>query len=135
VGIIYIKKGVSPMKWIKRIFILALVLAVIGFGGLTLYEEAYSILEPVSVAGLTVKQTAGYSVGYDSGYSVGQKDGYSLGKQEGYGEVRLRAIAWVSRMVIMRVMFRASKKVTTRAIFQVKPMAMSKDIMKVRKLA
>ena len=61
------------MKWVKRIFILALVLVVIAFGGLALYQEAYSVGE-----------TAGYNVGYDSGYSIGQEDGHSLGKTEGY---------------------------------------------------
>ena len=61
------------MKWVKRIFILVLVLVVVAFGGLTLYQEAYSVGE-----------TAGYNVGYDSGYSVGQEDGHSLGKTEGY---------------------------------------------------
>jgi hypothetical protein len=55
----------------KRIFILIAILALIGIGGIVLYQVAYA---------------RGDTVGYGRGYATGQGIGYSSGKQEGYNE-------------------------------------------------
>jgi hypothetical protein len=55
----------------KRIFISIAILALIGIGGIVLYQVAYAV---------------GDTAGYGRGYATGQEIGYSSGKQGGYNE-------------------------------------------------
>ena len=59
------------MNWIKRVFILMAILALVGIGGFAFYHMAYA---------------GGEAAGYGKGYSAGQQIGYSSGKQDGYNE-------------------------------------------------
>jgi hypothetical protein len=59
------------MNWIKRVLISIAILALVGIGGIVLYQVAYA---------------RGDAVGYGRGYSAGQEIGYSSGKQDGYSE-------------------------------------------------
>jgi len=83
------------MKWIKRIFILIGILAVVCLSGFIVYSIAYGMGEAAGYkTGHSVGHEAGYSVGkqdgYDEGYISGKQDGfntgYTSGKTDGYDE-------------------------------------------------
>ena len=67
----------------KRIFISIAILALIGIGGIVLYQVAY-------VRGDTAGYGRGYATGQEVGYSSGKQggynEGYALGKGEGYDQ-------------------------------------------------
>lgn len=79
------------MKWLKRIFLLVVILSLIGVGSFVLYSTAYSQGETAGYnngysKGYSTGQEVGYSSGKVDGYSLGKADGYSLGKQDGFDE-------------------------------------------------
>jgi len=75
------------MKWLKRILITIGILALLYFGGIFLYDTAYSKGEIAGYdKGYPVGEEIGYSSGKQDGYNSGKTEGYSLGKQDGYEE-------------------------------------------------
>lgn len=71
------------MKWLAVTLGTLVLLALITFGGFTVYSMSY-------MEGYSLGEATGYDNGYlagqQTGYDSGQQDGYSLGKEEGYTE-------------------------------------------------